>query len=394
MRVSRTALQGVDGRHRPQPHGLVGASLQVVQFAQLLQRRQGRARADAVDLLAGPGHDLGMAPQQPDHPRQGVGRRVLAGQQHGQHIAGHLFVVDAAAGFVGGHDHGLEQIGRLLAQRGVGGHALARLGDEALHRQPHLGHAARQRAVLGRGPPAPGRQQLEDAREQHREDAVEVLLDDVLVGLQRVDVLAEGQARHGIHREAHQVGLQLDTAALARGQLPAADKALGHALQEGVVALDVDRVEAGHHHAALALPGFAVGAEHALVEADLLPDLVHAHRAAEAVGPLAQDGGDGFMIGHGQEAPAAELEAEEGPVFVGPALDRLVHGAHADLEQVADQGQAARTGQVVEGSRPGNGLRCRSSRRHAADLRSSGFDMLKRNALSPFRVICPSPGRP
>ena len=51
---------------------------------------------------------------------------------------------------------------------------------------------------------------------------------DVLVGLQGVDVRAEGQARDRIHREAHQVGLQLDAAVLARGLLPAPHQPLGH----------------------------------------------------------------------------------------------------------------------------------------------------------------------
>ena len=37
-----------------------------------------------------------------DHPGQRVGSGVFAGQQHRQHIAGHLLVVDSAAGLVGG----------------------------------------------------------------------------------------------------------------------------------------------------------------------------------------------------------------------------------------------------------------------------------------------------
>jgi hypothetical protein len=49
--------------------------------------------------------------------------------------------------------------------------------------------------------------------EQLRKDLVQVPLDDVVVGLQRVDVGAEGQACDGIDGEAHQVGLQVDRCA-------------------------------------------------------------------------------------------------------------------------------------------------------------------------------------
>ena len=61
-----------------------------------------------------------MAAQQMDQPGQRVGGGVLAGQQHRQHVAGHLSVVDAAAAFVGSGDHRFEQVRWLRAPRRVG----------------------------------------------------------------------------------------------------------------------------------------------------------------------------------------------------------------------------------------------------------------------------------
>jgi hypothetical protein len=61
-----------------------------------------------------------VVPQQVDHPGDRVGGGVLAGQQHGQHVAGHLVVVDAAVGFVGGDEHGFEQVLRPLTRGRVG----------------------------------------------------------------------------------------------------------------------------------------------------------------------------------------------------------------------------------------------------------------------------------
>ena len=54
-----------------------------------------------------------------------------------------------------------------------------------------------------------------------------MLLDHVVVGLQRVDVGAEGQPGDGVDREAHQVGLQVDGGAgrAALSQRPASRSA-------------------------------------------------------------------------------------------------------------------------------------------------------------------------
>jgi hypothetical protein len=49
----------------------------------------------------------------------------------------------------------------------------------------------------------------------------------------------------------------------------------------------VCRVEAGHHHAALTLPGLSACAEHAACEAEFGPDFLEAGRAPKAVGPIA-----------------------------------------------------------------------------------------------------------
>ncbi|MCU0967669.1 MAG: hypothetical protein MUF03_02415 [Rubrivivax sp.] len=115
-----------------------------------------------------------------------------------------------------------------------------------------------------------------------------MVLDHVLVGGQRVDLNTDGQPGDRVHRAAHQVRLQVDRLALACRLLPARHQPLRHALQRREVLLDVRRVEAGHHHAALAAPGLAAGTEGADRHPHLGPDLLELQRAARAVGAIAQ----------------------------------------------------------------------------------------------------------
>ena len=92
---------------------------------QLLQRQAAaRRRPRRAPRRAARASACRVALQQVDHPGQRVGGGVLAGQQHGQHVAGHLLVVDAAVGLVGGHDHRFEQVA--AACRGSAGSAASR----------------------------------------------------------------------------------------------------------------------------------------------------------------------------------------------------------------------------------------------------------------------------
>ena len=134
------------------------AGLDEVQLRDLVPGRAGRVGDDGPHLGLRTLQRRRVAPQQVDHPGDGVGGGVLAGQQHGQHVAADLLVVDAAAGFVGRGEHGLEQVLGVLAAARIGHQARPGLGDEAVDRLVHLGHAAFQLAVGRAAPPAPDRQ--------------------------------------------------------------------------------------------------------------------------------------------------------------------------------------------------------------------------------------------
>ena len=68
--------------------------------------------ATRSDLLLRAPHRLRMAMQEIEQPGERVGRRVLAGDQGDEDVAGDVAVVDLAARRVGGDDHRFEQIAR------------------------------------------------------------------------------------------------------------------------------------------------------------------------------------------------------------------------------------------------------------------------------------------
>ncbi len=295
-----------------------------------------RRIADAlVDLGARTRQAVGVAEQQPDRPGERVGGRVLAGEQHRQHVAVDFVRRDPRLRIVGGDDHRLEQVlGRGAARRVL--EAGSRRGDEALDRRGHRGDAAIELAVGGRLPPAPGRQRSEHPPEDRREDLVEMLLDDVAVGLERIDLGTECEPGDGVHGVAHQVALQVDRRAGVGGSAPAAGEALAHRHQRRKVGAQVARIEARHHHPPLPLPDLALGAEDADRRADLGRDLGQLLGAAKAVGPVAHQRAHRRVVGDRHDAAVAELEAEAGTVLLHPALDLLVDARAVDLQQVAD----------------------------------------------------------
>ena len=134
-------------------------------------------------------------------------------------------------------------------------------------------------------------------------------LDDVVVGLERVDVGAERQAGDRVDGEAHQVGLQVDRRSGRGGAPPAALEPVAAPHQRREVGAQVARVEARHHHPPLPLPGLAFGAEDAGAEADLAGDGGEARRAPEALGPVAQHRADRLVVGDHEEAMAADRDA-------------------------------------------------------------------------------------
>ena len=232
-------------------------------------------------------------------------------------------------------------------------HAFAGLRDKAFDGGIHRHHAAVKRAVGRQLEIAPERKLRQDALEHGRENLVEVALNHLFVRLQRVHFGTEGQAGDGVHREAHQVGLQVDGLPAARCLLPASTQPLRDLEQAWKVVFDMLGVEARHHHAPLALPVVAFGTEHAAGHAHFVPHLAQLRGASKAVGPVAQQRADGVVVGHHHELAAGQAEAKQRPVFAAPLLDAGMHPCSVDLQQVAQQRQAARAGQVGDVAQDG-----------------------------------------
>src|SRR5688572_28170114 len=107
------------------------------------------------------------------------------------------------------------------------------------------------------------------------------------------------------------------------------------------------RIEARHHHRPLPPPALAVRGEQA-IEAELARDHAETRSALEALGPVAQDAGDDLGIGDDADLPGADAEAVELAVSPAPFLRDQVQPGGVELEQVADQRQPARPGQVAD----------------------------------------------
>ena len=341
-------FEGQEGRHRFEAHCLAGAGAQKRQAVQLLDGKAGHIGRDAAHFLARPRQCLRVTLQQINHPRNRVGRRVFAGQQHGQHIAGHGAVVDAAVLLVGGGDHGFEQVGRTHASRRVLRHARARLlhqiGDGPVQRR----HVAVQPLVGRQFEVAPVGQHRQAASRHGRQDRIHMALDHVLARLQRIDLGAERQAGDNVHRIALQIAVEIDGVATAGGAVPAPLQALRHRHQRREIRLDGAGGHAGHHHAALVAPRAAFGQEQARDAAHFLGHDVAAERAPEAIGAVAQDGGDRFAVGHHQHQRAAEPGAHVRAIAAHPAFHIAVDAWQFQLKTVAEEGQGKRPGQVAD----------------------------------------------
>ncbi len=287
-----------------------------------------------------------MAVEQIDHPGEGVGGGVFARQEHGQHVTGDVRIGEPAAGVVARRDHRLDQVGRPLAQLGLRLHPRTRLGDEIADRALQCRQVIVELAIPE---PTPERKRGEQALEERREHFVEVGLDHLLVGLERVDIRAEGEPRGDIHRVAHQVGLQVDALARRRGALPAPLEAPRDLHQRRKVGLDVLRIEARHHHRPLPPPRLAVGGEQP-VEPHVVRDRPQALGALKSVRPVAQHRSDGVRIGEHQKLAPADAEAELLAVLAAPLLGDEVQPRGLELQRIAEDRQPARAREVRNAS--------------------------------------------
>jgi hypothetical protein len=58
--------------------------------------------------------------------------------------------------------------------------------------------------------------------------------------------------------------------------------------------------------------------------------------------------GDHLVVADDDRAPLAQRQLEDRAELLAPLLELQVHARRVDLQQVAEDGQAARAGQVVE----------------------------------------------
>ena len=95
------------------------------------------------------------------------------------------------------------------------------------------------------------------------------------------------------------------------------------------------------------------------------PDGGELGSAANTVRAVAQQRRQRSVVADRDEATVADAKAEVRPVLGGPSLDAAVHAAAVDLQQVAEDGKAARPRQVGQGpSRDGAGRRFGGGRFH------------------------------
>lgn len=136
------------------------------------------------------------------------------------------------------------------------------------------------------------------------------MLDDVLVGLQRIDVGAECQSGDRIDGIAHQIGLQIDGQAVSRRLLPAVPQATGDPHEHGKVGLDVRRIEACHDHPALTSPCFSIDEKQAGFHAGLPGYFFELGSPPEPIGPISKHRRDRLVVGNYEEAAGPKPHPE------------------------------------------------------------------------------------
>ena len=122
------------------------------------------------------------------------------------------------------------------------------------------------------------------------------------------------------------------------------------------------RVERRHDHAALPLPDGVVGEEEPFLEPHLAGDPRLVGRPSESLRTIAQHRTDDPMVGHEQQIARADAHADVGTVFLNPLGELLVDATLVELEGVAEEGNAARAGNVFVAARRAHMLSANSSR--------------------------------
>ena len=287
-----------------------------------------------------------MLPQQPYQPRQGAGGRFLAAQQHGRDIAGNDGMIDAAAGFLGRQQHGLQHVDGLGAQCRIGRKRLACLGDKTVRRRLQCAYAAFQAAVRGKPQPAPVREGHQRAAGHPGHHDTHMVLQFVVAVLQRIDVLAKGETGNHIDRVAFEVTGQIHLLLRLCRRAPALRQPQAHLTQAHEIRLDHGWRKAVHDHAALRQPVAALGQQDAGSAAQFGRDIGRHGGAAEGVGPRTQYLADRRAVRQHHHLPAADAGPEYRAVAPAPLFHGLVDGAGVELVRIAEKRQRGRGRQI------------------------------------------------
>ena len=120
------------------------------------------------------------------HPRQGIGRGVFAGKQGRQAIGEHIVVGKFASVRIPGQQQHFQKASGLFVIICLGRKTLARPGDERVHLCTHLCQCVIKLMVRAAFEVAPKRERRCDPSLQRGEYLVQMLLDGVIVLLQRI----------------------------------------------------------------------------------------------------------------------------------------------------------------------------------------------------------------
>ena len=175
-------------------------------------------------------------------------------------------------------------------------HSLARLPDDLVDPRPDAMKRAVELPVPGQADVSPVRDRRIDAPVQHREDLVQVLLNDRARGFQGVEVDAEGELSGDVDGQAHQVAAEVDRLLAVGRTLPSPHETPGSEGEPWKERLEMRRVQRQHDDLALAQPVVTLGGEHP-VQAHLRRHRLQPPRAPEAVGPLAVHALHGIGVG-------------------------------------------------------------------------------------------------
>ncbi len=344
-------LQEDERRHRAKPHRLLGHRAGHLQPAGRLEvGRGGRVAQGVVRLLLQRPHHPGRVAQLVGGPGERQRGGVLARHQDLDGVPEDLPVGERAALLVAGQDHRIQEGVRRGSRRGL------ELGPRPLQQpaQEHedVGHRRLQPALGRELHQPPQRHGREQPARDAGEDVLQPALQDVALGLERVQVVAEGELGGDVDREPLEVLLQVDGAPrLGRGA-PAAPEPLGHAAQRGVEAAQVSGGEGLDGQPPQRAPLDALGREHP-VDAQLPEHRLDGADPPVDGRPLAQPALDQDRVAQHHHVVRAEVHLVGRAVAFGPALHGGVEPLQVEHGARSDDGQPPRAGQLRHPAQPG-----------------------------------------